>query len=643
MDDPLGGDIARAMAALDSGRVEESIEILSAAIRRFTAEGDQRMAAVASARLGSIFEWFVGNRPAARAWFARAARLIGDQPACVEQGWVALAGLGCDVDDPDDLAARAELALDRARVFGDVDLEAKALADGGLARVQSGQITEGMAMLDEAVALWCGPAADRDMATMGVCSFFTACYYAADFERAGWWVDDLRRVGLIGDGSLGPNYLSGHCDSVQATALLELGRWSDAESLLTRSVGAFETATGSPAWHPAIALADLRTRQGRYGEAEALLLGKDAHMQALLPGARLHLARGDHTLAAATARRGLKMVARDRLRGADLLAILVEAEVSAGRVDQALQACDAMKLRAGLEHEEPGLAARVTRANALVLSATDEVAQAITMVEDAVDALAERSLPVLRVLLMLDLVRLHESAGNRATATVEAKRAAALLAELDITLPPAERELLGRYAGPPASRTTASARLRRSGDTWVAESDGATVPLRMTKGLRYLAELLAAPGIEQHVLDLVDRIEGVAPEGIDRRRIGHAGQTADITARSAYRQRIETLRMEIEDALEAGADDRAAEQQTECDELVAQLAAAFGLGGRGRLVSSAAERARLNVTRAVRTAIDRIAEALPEAGRVLDRHVRTGLYCAFEPDATDTVIWIVQS
>lgn len=629
------------MVVLESGRVEESIDILSAALQRFTAECDHRRAAVTSAKLGWIFEGFVGNRPAARAWFSRAARLIGDQPHCVEQGWVALAGLGCDVDDPDDLAARAELALDRARVFGDVDLEAKALADGGLARVQSGQITEGMTMLDEAIALWCGPAADRDVASMGVCSFFTACYYAADFERAGWWVDDLRRVGLIGDGSLGSHFLTGHCDSVQATALLELGRWSDAESLLTRSLETFETATGSPAWHPAIALADLRTRQGRFGEAEALLLGKDAHIQALLPGARLHLARGDHALAAAAARRGLKLVARDRLRGADLLAILVEAEVSAGQIDDALRACDEMKLRMGTGLDEPGLAARVARADALVLAATGDLARAITTVEDAVDALAEGSLPVLRVLLLLDLVCLHERAGNRATAAVEAKRAAALIAELDVGLPPAARELLGRYAEPPRVRTTA--RLRQSGGTWVAEADGVTVRLRTTKGLRYLAVLLAAPGVEQHALDLVDRIEGVSRDGVDRRRIGHAGEAADITARAAYRQRIETLRTDIDDALEAGSDDRAAELQTECDELVAQLAVAFGLGGRGRLVSSAAERARLNVTRSIRTAIGRIAEALPEAGSVLDRQVRTGLYCAFEPGPTDAIGWIVQS
>ena len=82
---------------------------------------------------------------AARAWFLRATRLIEDEPPCIEQGWVAVAAMGCDVDDPAVLLARAELALDRARQFGDVNLETKALADAGLARVQAGRVAEGMA------------------------------------------------------------------------------------------------------------------------------------------------------------------------------------------------------------------------------------------------------------------------------------------------------------------------------------------------------------------------------------------------------------------------------------------------------------------------------------------------------------------
>ena len=312
--------------------VEAVITHLSTAIRGFTAADEKCRAAMACVQLGEIFANALGNMTASRAWFARARRLVEDEPPCIEQGWVAVAAMGCDVDDPAELLAAAELALDRARRFGDLNLETKALADGGLAHVQAGRVAEGMALLDEAMALACGPADDTEMAAKSVCSFFTACYFTADFERAGSWTDLLRQHRLIGPDRGAPVFLAGHCDSVTATLLMELGQWSEAEAVLLRAKANFETAMQAASWHPDIALADLRIRQGRFADAEALLLGKDQAVQALLPAARLHLARGDHDLARAAALRGLRVIGDDRLRAAELLTVLVDAQLGAGRV-----------------------------------------------------------------------------------------------------------------------------------------------------------------------------------------------------------------------------------------------------------------------------------------------------------------------
>ena len=276
---------------------EAIVAHLSAAIRGLTAAGDNCRAAMACVQLGNVYSNFLGNLTAGRAWFARARRLVEDQPPCLEQGWVAVASMGCDVDDPAELLTSAELALDRARRFGDLNLETKALADAGLAHVQAGRVPAGMALLDEAMALACGPADDRENSAKAVCSFLTVCYFAVDFERAESWTQLLRRHGLI-SGAPGPQvFLASHCHSVEATLLVELGRWSDAEAVLLRARSDFERAMNVPSWHPDIALADLRTRQGRLDDAEKLLLGKDHSMQALLPAARLHLARGDPDLA----------------------------------------------------------------------------------------------------------------------------------------------------------------------------------------------------------------------------------------------------------------------------------------------------------------------------------------------------------
>lgn len=328
--------------------------------------------------------------------------------------------------------------------------------------------------------------------------------------------------------------------------------------------------------------------------------------------------------------------------------MLVDTELDAGDLDAAVARCEDLVARAG-QLDVPGLRARVAVARARVLAATGELPAAIGTVEAALDRLPATGVPLLRANLLLDLVRLHGQAGNRAAATVEAATAAAVLADLDVVLPAADVALLeciGVVAPTAVGRGAAYiATLHRQDHCWVAICGDTRTRLRDTKGLRYLAELLRSPDVERHALDLVDRVEGVAPgeTGVDRRHLGDAGELADAKARSAYRHRIEALRSQIDDALATGADEHAQVLQGELDELVSQLAEAFGLGGRARRASSAAERARLNVTRALRTATATLREALPEAGTVLDGRLRTGLYCAYEPDDSDDVRWVVQS
>ena len=611
----------------------------SAAIRAFTAAGDNRRAAMACVQLGNLFANYLNNQTAARAWFVRAARMVDNEPPCIEQGWVAVAAMGCDVDDPDVLLAGASLALDRARRFGDVNLETKALADAGLAHVHAGRVAEGMQLLDEAMALACGPADDNDSAGKSVCSFFTACYFACDFDRAQSWVDTLTKRGLIGSTSGAQLFLAGHCDSVQATLLCELGRWSEAEAVLVKANDTFEQATGGGSWHPAIALAELRIRQGRLADAEHLLIGKEGRMQALLPAARLHLARGDFELARATAERGLRAIGNDRLRAAELLALLVDVELGVGDRDAAAALCKDMVTRAqGLD--VPALEARVASSRARALAACGDIVAAIAVIESALDALPDAGVPFLRASLLIDLVRLHDGAGNAAAAKVEATRATDALAFLDVVLSADDVALLERVMDRATKRATA-ATLAMNGSGWIVSCGDTRAKVAGSKGMSYLAELIRNPGLERHALDLVDRVEGVSVDGVDRRKLGDAGELLDGRARTVYRHRIEELRSEIDDALDRGAESHAEELQVELDRLVGELARAFGVGGRERRAGSAAERARLNVTRALRTAVARISEVLPDAGAALDRDLRTGLYCSYTP--SDGIGWIVQS
>jgi hypothetical protein len=121
--------------------------------------------------------------------------------------------------------------------------------------------------------------------------------------------------------------------------------------------------------------------------------------------------------------------------------------------------------------------------------------------------------------------------------------------------------------------------------------------------------------------------------------LGDAGGLLDAKAKAAYRARLGELEAELEEAQRWNDPGRAATAAAERDFLVAELARAVGLGGRDRRAASHAERARLNVTRAIRAAMAHLARANPPLGRHLAATVRTGRYCCYTPDPRAPITW----
>ena len=117
------------------------------------------------------------------------------------------------------------------------------------------------------------------------------------------------------------------------------------------------------------------------------------------------------------------------------------------------------------------------------------------------------------------------------------------------------------------------------------------------------------------------------------------GPVLDPEARAAYAQRLTELREDLDQASAWNDPERAARAATEIDALTHQLAAAVGLGGRERVTSSPAERARLSVTRAIRAALSRIGEQSPALGSHLDATIRTGTFCSYLPDPRVPISW----
>ncbi|HWD47422.1 MAG TPA: hypothetical protein VHM23_27535 [Actinomycetota bacterium] len=115
----------------------------------------------------------------------------------------------------------------------------------------------------------------------------------------------------------------------------------------------------------------------------------------------------------------------------------------------------------------------------------------------------------------------------------------------------------------------------------------------------------------------------------------------DQQARAAYRQRIAELTEELEEAQGWGDTERAARVRREIDAITEQLAAAVGLGGRDGRAARRPERARVSVTKALKSAIRRIAAQDAELGEHPAHSVKTGTFVAYDPDPTVSISWAV--
>jgi predicted ATPase len=196
--------------------------------------------------------------------------------------------------------------------------------------------------------------------------------------------------------------------------------------------------------------------------------------------------------------------------------------------------------------------------------------------------------------------------------------------------------------------------LIREGEYWTVRFETEVLRLQNSKGVGYLARLLASPGREIHVLEL-------AAEGGTSRsspsRGGHAdapvlhveerssglGPMLDGPAKASYRARLVSLQEDLDEATAWSDPVRAEKIRAEIDFIVDELSAATGLGGRDRPAAAQSERARVNITRAVRSVLARVRADSPLLGAHLEATIRTGVFCSYSPDPRVPVQWDIHT
>jgi ATP/maltotriose-dependent transcriptional regulator MalT len=422
-DDPEAHD-GLGLALWFLGEVEEGVASRERAFDAYVRDGrcdDAARVAVWVAHQRKIS----GRTSAARGWLARAERALEGQDACAGHGWVAVERAG-HAASAEECAGHARRAMEFARKAGDGDLEVLALSVLGGALVTAGRPQEGMALLEEALAAASAGRA-HNVHTLGsaYCNLIVACVDAGEWERATEWcelVDDFAR-----DHRAAP--LLGACQTIHADVLVARGRWDDAERSLQSAIATHERYVPEMGAPSAAALAELRVRQGRLGEAEQLLADRREHPSSLRAMALLAMARGEPATAASLLERGLMAAGDDVVRTTQLLAPLVDARLVSGAVDGAAEAAEQLRALA----ETSGLrlvAARADLAAARVALARGEAsAVAAEAARSALAAFGALAMPLDAGEARLELARALASSALE-LAIEEARNAQAAFREL---------------------------------------------------------------------------------------------------------------------------------------------------------------------------------------------------------------------
>ncbi|WP_081788335.1 hypothetical protein [Candidatus Blastococcus massiliensis] len=622
-----------ARSAYGAGEFELAITSWEQRFADRQAAGDLPAAAATAATIAMYLMMDTGLMAPVRGWLARADSLSAGSPESPTSALVAMARTYERFMCGDMEAARAwaEAAID----YGLRQAVPLAVALGRVARARivilDGDVDRGLELLDEAAVSVVSGELDPLGAGMVYCELICAMQGLAQYDRAEQWTEamDRWRAGTAYGG------INGRCRVHRAEILRLRGSCAEAEREALEACRELRPWMRREFGWPLTELGVIRLRKGDLPGAEEAFLEAHQHGWDPQPGlALLRLAQADVAAASTLIEDALEHPCAvpskewppyGALRSAPLLAAQVEIVLTAGDIATG-RAAAARLSEIASTYRSPALAAAAALAHGRVALAEGDPAPAVRWCEEALAAWSEVGAPYECASARLVLAEACRLMGRADRSDLEEGVARTTLERIGARSPRPSRERVadgGRCA------------FRLDGDTRTVVFGGRSVLLRDLKGMHHLARLLAAPDREFHVLDLT------AAEGGDAVRAGgnDTGPALDDQARAAYKRRLAEIDEDMDEAAALGDDLRIALGRADREFLVRELAGAFGLGGRHRLLGSSAERARASVTRALRYSIDRITQHHAGLGDHLTRTVRTGTFCCYAPDPRLDLHW----
>jgi ATP/maltotriose-dependent transcriptional regulator MalT len=315
-------DVERlAIAAYLIGHGDESEAFTARAHQTFLDRGDREGAARAAFWLGFALLARGAMAPAS-GWLARAERLLEEgQLDCVVRGYLLIPTAILRIVQGDPAAAHAVFsqAAEIASRFADRDLASLACQGRGRALIRLGNISEGVALLDEAMASVIAGDVTSLVAGDVYCSVLEACQETFDLRRAYEWTTSLARWCATQ-----PDLVRyrGECLLYRAEVMQLRGNWGDAAR---DAQDACELLAPRPAVGAAFyRLGELHRLRGEFSKAEEAYTRANERGRKPQPGLSLLRLTQGHADAAAAAIRGVLLDTQARAARARLLAAAVE-------------------------------------------------------------------------------------------------------------------------------------------------------------------------------------------------------------------------------------------------------------------------------------------------------------------------------
>lgn len=371
---------AHADAVWYLGLIDDVLRLGAAAYDAFLADSRPAEAAKSAMYLG-IFHLGRGDAQQSTGWFGRAQRLADELPECELHGYLAF--IEADFNLMRGETAAAIAAARRVQDVGDrldaSDLVAAGLHGEARAMIKSGQVADGLALLDEAMVTVLQGRVAPFLAFTLYCHAIAACHEVADLRRMSRWTELTEHwLASLPSATVG----NAMCRVHRAQLQLLHGEWDQAEGGALRVVGHLDANRvdyAAEAWY---VIAEVRRMRGDRSAADAY---DEAHARGRDPQpgrALLRLQQGDVAGAATSVRSALAAVGSDPLRRAPICAAAVEIALAAGRLDDATAAESELAATAA-RYATSGLEAAAANARGAVLLAKGLVTEALPVLRDA--------------------------------------------------------------------------------------------------------------------------------------------------------------------------------------------------------------------------------------------------------------------